>query len=328
MSCYHPLVGFPSGAVNQETGKQKLVIRKEYLKNHTLEDVNKNNGILIPCGHCIGCRLDYSRKWADRMMLEMETEKKGIFLTLTYDDEHCPWSQFDEEGYPIFGTLVKKDFQDFMKRFRKELAKKDLKCRFYASGEYGERFLRPHYHAIIFGIGLDDISDIKFYKRNNIGQNYYKSEKIREIWHNGAICISNVSYETCAYVARYVMKKLSGEMKLSYAERNVIPEFSLMSRKPGIGAHYLEEHPECLDLTNINLSTPEGGRKIQIPEYYLHKLELQDKEKYDKIKEQRKKFASDKVLIELLETDLGFVEYLEQKEEERKSKIKVLRRKG
>lgn len=327
MSCYHPLVGFPADQVNQETGKKKIVIRKDYLKNHSLEEVNLHNGILIPCGHCIGCRLDYSRRWADRMMLELETEKKGIFLTLTYDNEHCPWTQFDEDYMPLYGSLNKRDFQLFMKSLRKEFAKKDLKLRFYASGEYGSKTARPHYHAIIFGIGLSDIDDYKPLGRNDLGQAYYVSEKVQKIWNRGNILITDVSYETCAYVARYVTKKLNGDMTVEYARRNVIPEFSLMSRKPGIGAKYLDEHPECLDFASINLSTPEGGLKVRIPKYFLKKLELQDKEKYDKIMSERRKFASDKQLIELSKTDLSFVEYLEVKENARKEKIRVLKRK-
>lgn len=329
MSCYHPLVGFPSGQVNQETGKEKLIIKKDYLKNHDLEDVNKNNGILIPCGHCIGCRLDYSRKWADRMMLELETEKKGVFLTLTYNNENCPWSQFTEDGIPIYGTLVKRDFQLFMKRLRKYYGwKKDLKLRFFASGEYGTKNFRPHYHAIIFGLGLSDIDDHKPIGRNDIGQTYYFSQELQEIWNRGYVLVTDVSYETCAYVARYVTKKMSGDKAICYSERNVVPEFSLMSRRPGIGSRYLELNPDCLDYESINISTPEGGRKIMIPKYFLDKLELKDPERYDRMKMQRRKLASDKMLLELSKTDLGLAEYLEKKEEIRKSKIKVLKRKG
>lgn len=324
MSCYHPLVGIDTGCLT-ENGKKKLkIVGLDKFKD--LESVNQANGILIPCGHCIGCRLDYSRKWADRMMLELETQKKAIFLTLTYRNEDAHWTYFDNDFQPVFATLDKRDCQLFMKRFRKEF--NDVRIRFFLAGEYGENTLRPHYHAIIYGIGLSDIVDCKLFSRNNLGQRFYSSQKLAKIWSHGHVLLSDVSWQTCAYVARYVTKKLSGQQKISYAERNVIPEFSLMSRKPGIGADYLDLHPDCLDYDFINLLTPDGGKKIPIPKFYLDKLSLSDPEKYDKIKSSRKKFVSDRLLLELGKSDLGLAEYLEMKEEKRKDKIKVLSRKG
>lgn len=335
MSCYHPLIGIPTGELT-ENGKQKLLLRSLNVSADPIKELEKNNGILIPCGKCIGCRLDYSRKWADRMMLELESEKKGIFVTLTYNNENCPWSQFDEEYNPIFATLSKRHVQLFMKKLRKELTKEDIKIRFFASGEYGPKTLRPHYHLIIFGIGLSDIGDLQPHGWNDLKQPYFISEWLEKIWSRGHVLISDVSFETCAYVARYVTKKMTGDMAINYAIRNCIPEFSLMSRKPGIGMRYLQEHPECLDFENINISTREGGRKISIPKYYLDQMtkEIIDKKenplfnpgKYDKMLEQRRKFASDKMMIELSKTDLGFAEYLAVKEENKKNLIKVLKR--
>ena len=323
MPCYHPLVGFPSGKIT-ENGKEKLVIKPEYLKKHTIDDVNLNNGVLLPCGHCIGCRLDYSRRWADRMMLELETSRSAIFVTLTYDNDHIHWSQYDVNNCPIFGTLDKRDCQLFMKRLRKEFS--DVKIRFYLAGEYGETTLRPHYHAIIYGIGLSDIGDCVAFGRNDLGQAYYISKRFQEIWSLGNVLLADVSWQTCAYVARYVTKKMNGEKSISYAQRNVIPEFSLMSRKPGIGREYLELHPDCLDSVNINLSTPEGGLKISIPKYYLKQLELSDNEKYVKMMEQRKRFAQDSLYLKLSKTDNDFVEYLSVCEGNKIAKIKALKR--
>lgn len=327
MSCYHPLIGIQTGELTKN-GKQKLRI-VGLDKNDSIEKIKRNEGILIPCGKCIGCRLDYSRKWADRMMLELETQKKAIFVTLTYDNDHVHWSQFYDNDEPMFATLEKKDCQLFMKSLRQHCIR-DLgieKIRFFLAGEYGEHTLRPHYHAIIYGIGLSDIMDCKLFSWNTLGQPFYSSEWLKKIWTHGNVLLSDVSWKTCAYVARYVTKKMTGEMAKSYAERNVIPEFSLMSRKPGLGSDYLKLHTDCLDFSSINLMTPDGSQKIQIPQYYLRKLELIDKEKYDKIKNERKRFANDKMLLELSKTDLGLAEYLEQKEYKRKQKVKVLKRK-
>lgn len=328
MSCYHPLVAFPSGSIG-ENGKEKFVIKKEYLFSHSLDEVYSNDGILIPCGHCIGCRLDYARKWADRMMLELETQKKAVFLTLTYDNEHAHWTQFYEDGSGMFATLDKKDCQDFMKRLRQHCLR-DLgieKIRFYLAGEYGDQTLRPHYHAIIFGLGLSDLADVQLFSRNDLGQPFYVSSWLQEIWTHGHVLLADVNWKVCAYVGRYVTKKLNGDAAISYAERNVLKEFSLMSRKPGLGREYLDLHPDCFDFQSINLSTPEGGLKISIPQYYLKQLELTDPERFAIIKAERRKFVSDKNLLELSKTDLGFAEYLAVKEENRKQKIKVLKRK-
>ena len=87
MPCYHPLIGIPTGETTVN-GKKKLFIRDLRNSGDAELELKKNkDAVLIPCGRCFGCRLDYSRQWADRMMLELETEKKAVFLTLTY--VHC-----------------------------------------------------------------------------------------------------------------------------------------------------------------------------------------------------------------------------------------------
>ena len=107
-----------------------------------------------------------------------------------------------------------------------------------------------------------------------------------------------------------------------------------MSRKPGLGREYLDSHPDCLDFENINLSTPEGALKIRIPKYYYKQLisdsktnKLQDAEKYDKIMEDRKKFAENDMLLQLQKTGLSFLDYLEVKEQKKLNSVKRLYRK-
>ena len=96
MSCYHPLVGIWKGDYT-ENGKKKYEIQGNLDPRDCPSVYDK---IVIPCGHCIGCRLDYSRSWADRMMLELETAGCGIFATMTYDNEHLPISDFRKADYP------------------------------------------------------------------------------------------------------------------------------------------------------------------------------------------------------------------------------------
>lgn len=324
MPCYHPLIGIPAGE-KTVNGKEKLWLRKSKDSADFQKELEKNkNAVLIPCGKCIGCRLDYSRSWADRMMLELESSKKGIFLTLTYDNDHVTWLNDNVTGEEV-GSLNKRDCQLFMKSLRKKY--NDIRIRFYMAGEYGPKTQRPHYHCILFGISISDIGDCTPFGRNELGQQYYISPTIADIWERGNVLLSDVSWKTCAYVARYVTKKINGVLEeIVYGTSGRQKEFSLMSRKPGIGRMYLDDHPDCLDFEYINLSTPDGSLKISIPKYYLKTLELSDPDRYANMKEQRKKFASDKMLIELANTDLSYVDYLETKEMNKISKVKSLKR--
>lgn len=318
MSCYHPMIGIP-----QPSGSYKIVSSKD---SEFFKWVRKQNpgSILVPCGRCIGCRLEYSRSWADRMMLELETAGKAVFITLTYNNEHVPIAMLGEDDVPVSFTLWKKDFQDFMKRLRRHFD--PVKLRFYASGEYGENTFRPHYHAIIFGIGLDDFNDLIPKGKNELGQIYYISKTLEDIWSNGFGMICDVSWNTCAYVSRYVTKKVYGFDGKAFEFLNVVPEFSLMSRKPGIGRQYLTEHPDCLDFESINISTDENGLKIPIPKYYLKQLRLTDQERYDKLMKKRCEYADDRMLLKLQKTGLSFLDYLEVEEQNKLRSVNSLRR--
>lgn len=318
MACYEPLVGIDYGARTEE-GKHRYKVVGKYdpVKAKELYP----DSVIIPCGKCIGCRIDYSRNWADRMMLELETAQKAVFVTLTYDDDHLHVC-YEKDGRK-YGSLNKRDWQLFMKRLRKYFG--DKKIRFYMAGEYGDRTRRPHYHAILFGLGLDDFSDLRGHGFNELRQRYYISDTLARIWSNGFVLLSDVSWSTCAYVARYVQKKVGKTSFLCDVYRQP-PEFSLMSRKPGIGADYLEQHPDVLDYQNINLSTPEGGKKLQIPKYYLKKLSLTDPEKYAILSEERRRYADDHLMVSLLGTDKSYLELKKAEQEYKQGRLKTLKR--
>ena len=284
--------------------------------------------VVVPCGRCLGCRLDYSRSWADRMMLELETEKKAIFCTLTYDNDHVPILS-DDQGEVLGFTLDKRDCQLFMKRLRRRYDGKDghsfAKIRFYLSGEYGSQTLRPHYHAIIFGLSLDDFPDRILKGVNELKQPFFCSDSFSELWPNGFILLSDVSYNTCAYVSRYVLKKAYSDYSEA-SERGVSPEFNLMSRNPGIGSRYLELHPDCLDLTSISLSTDRTGKKIMIPKYFLRKCSLSDPDRYDRMCLERKSLARRSEALKLSSTTLSYLDMLELEENSKLSSCRVLDR--
>ncbi len=187
----------------------------------------------LPCGSCIGCRLEHSRQWAVRMMHEAQMHDSNSFITLTYRDEDLP----------LNGVNVG-HFQDFMKRLRSRLSPRAI--RFFHCGEYGEKFSRPHYHAIIFGF---DFPDKVVWKDSN-GHALYKSVFLDRVWSRGHCLIGDCTFESCAYVARYCVKKVNGELAHDHYWRvnevtgelvEVTPEYCTMSRRPGIGASWMDK---------------------------------------------------------------------------------------
>ena len=320
MSCYHPMLGVPDYESLSENGKRIYKILP-YSIYDPLDRSLYPGAISIPCGKCIGCRLDYSRSWADRMMLELDHTKKGVFFTLTYDNDHVPLT-CDDDGQFGWFTLEKSDLQKFFKRLRKRF--KDKEIRFYAAGEYGSNTQRPHYHAIVFGLSLDDFPDRSLQGKNELGQCHYRSDLLQGIWKQGFCVLSDVSWKTCAYVARYVTKKvLSSDGFLEYTY-GCAPEFSLMSRRPGLGAYYMFDHPDMFANSNIYVSGHD--QPISIPKYHLKKLELIDKDLYDKIIQERSVYARDRELKKLINTDLSYVEQLEVEENKKLARTSALKR--
>lgn len=161
-------------------------------------DVQRSGNLLIPCGTCIGCQLSRGREWAIRCELELLDHLHVSWCTLTYDESNCP------------STLRKSDLSDFVRRLRKRMA--PTKFRFFASGEYGERRGRPHYHAILFGLPV--------------------TAPIQSCWQFGAARVDPLSDGTIAYVAGYCAKKAYTGPPRHYGYQ---PPFVLMSRRPGIG---------------------------------------------------------------------------------------------
>lgn len=200
--------------------------------------------IWVPCGQCIACRLNRASDWAVRIMHEKKMVGSACFITLTYDQEHVPWVS-DKHA-----TLVKRDVQLFLKRLRKEL--EPAKIRYYLCGEYGEQYGRPHYHIIVFGLSKDNAERI-----------------VPLVWRFGLVHIGDVTFDSAAYVARYCTKLLTGKKKEWYSERNILPEFSLMSRRPGIGATWLEKYGNEVK-THHNVIVK--GKKMCPPRYYKDRV--------------------------------------------------------
>lgn len=213
MPCYHPLPAWWSKRKN-ESGKRGITFRAA--------DGFKDRPLEVPCGRCLGCRLEYSRQWAVRCMHEAKMHESSVFVTLTYDNEHLP---VDAKGVE---TLRPRDYVLFMKRLRLTHAG----VRFFQCGEYGDRLKRPHHHALLFNCWFSD----RRYLKSRDGVELFTSAELDRLWGNGQCTFGAVSFESASYVARYTMKKVYGDESW-YAGR--VREYCTMSRRPGIGSGFV-----------------------------------------------------------------------------------------
>lgn len=269
MPCYHPLTGYFSKEVNR-SGRRSIVF-------NPAQALEPDRPIKLACGQCIGCRLEYSRAWAVRIMHEASLYEDNCFVTLTYDNDHLPKD----------GTLVLEDFQKFMKRLRKRFP--GQKIRYYHCGEYGEKFARPHYHVILFNLDFPDKKEVQ--EENYLGDKYYVSEILGSLWTSGISRIGQVSFESAAYVARYVTKKVNGERaedhysivdQVSGEVRERRREKASMSK--GIGKGWFEKYMSDLYPSDFVVMR---GKKMNVPSYYDSQYEMLYPEEFESIKEDR-----------------------------------------
>lgn len=249
MPCYHPLTGYRSRDVNP-SGKRSIVF------NPGPKASFSGIPVKLPCGQCIGCKLERSRQWAVRCVHEASLYDDNAFVTLTYDDKHLPSD----------GSIHVGHHQRFMKRLRKLISPK--KVRFFHCGEYGEKSGRPHYHTLLFG---HDFSD-KVLLKESRGEEYYVSPTLETLWPFGHSVLGKVTFESAAYVARYISKKITGpRADEHYAGRK--PEYVTMSRRPGIAQTWFEKFKS--DLFPDDFVVIEG-RTMPVPRYYLSKLPVEE----------------------------------------------------
>lgn len=268
----------------------------DYEQNPRIYDAKYRKIQQVPCGKCIECRLEKSRQWANRIMIECRDRSLNEcwFLTVTYAPEHIPHNITvnTETGEEIEGlTLDKKDISNFMKRLRRnrEYHHKETGIKFYLCGEYGSKTQRPHYHIAIMGLHLDPEKDLKFYKDTSAGR-LWKWEEGSEIWGKGFVVVGRLEWDSAAYVARYIMKKQLGpEAEQYYQSRGQIPEFVQMSRRPGIGREYYDKHKQEI-YEHDSILVKKGGMVLQAkpPKYYDNLFDVEYEDLMHKVKVKRK----------------------------------------
>lgn len=259
------------------------------------------------CGSCLGCRLKKSKQWAVRCLKELENWSQACFVTLTYNDNCLPYAYSHNviKGYDDYGneipivepTLYRRDLQLFVKRLRRELGKLGLndKIKVFYAGEYGDENHRPHYHLIIYGFRPFDLVD---YKVNRFKQQLYTSEFLESLWYRksleldkkvrrkwkkvpcGFVVVGDVSFQSCSYVARYILKKQS---TIDNGLHAYCKEFLGVSN--GIGLKFLEDNYKTIFANgSINYVVDDKIKTCPIPRYYLEKLADIDEELYLKQK--------------------------------------------
>ncbi|AXL14483.1 replication initiator protein [Microviridae sp.] len=290
MTCFNPLQAWRVPGLTKN-GKQQLTFNRGEASSVTCL---KTSEVTLPCGQCSGCRLERSRQWAMRCMHESSLWSSNCFITLTYDNDNLPSD----------GSLDKSHAQKFMKRFRKRFSgidsytdstgKVSNPIRYYYCGEYGDKYGRPHYHFIIFNFDFDDKL---FFKRLNDSV-LYTSDKLASLWPYGYSSVGSVTFESAGYVARYCMKKITGDASKEHYKRvdpdtgevfDILPEYNDMSRRPGIARDWYEQF--ISDVYPKDFVTVRG-KKMQPPRYYDKLYEVDNPDAFKAIKEKREKLNS------------------------------------
>lgn len=270
MPCYRPLTGFWDG-VGGKVAFSPSVHAKARLE--------------LPCGRCIGCRLERSRQWAVRLTHEAQMHDFSVFVTLTYDDRHLPADR----------SVSKRELQLFLKRLRQELA--PIKIRFFGVGEYGDQTFRPHYHLLLFGVHFADQIRLR---DTPSGHPLYRSPTLEKVWKLGHSSFGAVSFDAARYVAGYCVKKISGAKAPEHYRRvdpftgevfQVQPEFALMSLKPGIGRSWYERYGSDVYPSDELVMQGFPGKP---PRYYDTLAKQSVPEDFEAVRGKRMKHASDR----------------------------------
>lgn len=332
MACKHPLVRFeyPNGDVKIMSLEKKIELDLIDLVNKKGQSPIKEQQ--IPCGKCIACRLNYSKNWANRLSLELKNipENQKWFLTLTYNEENLHTTQgVDPETGEIYTSnrLDERDMQLFLKRLRKNRAEKcgHENIRYFYCGEYGSTTERAHYHIIVWNMTLDE-TKLKKFKVNEAHQQLWKCPEIEEIWKKGHVVAGKVSWESIAYVARYMLKKQKGQGAEEYYKlKGQTPEFCRMSTHPGIAKNYYLEHKdEIYKLDEITLAKNKGAFKIKPPRYFDKLYDLEYPEELKEIKAHREEVAKENMKLKLTKTTRTELEQLQIEENSIKQKSQKL----
>lgn len=268
MACFKPMTAWFGTGYSVDTGKPKMVFQIEKAND-------PSKPFFLPCGKCIGCRLSRSAEWADKIYFESMSHERSCFATFTYGDGELP---------PL-GSLCKPDIQKLNKRLRFD----GLKFRYVYTGEYGDKFGRPHYHAILFG--QDFSEDRVLDGLTPSGFNQYISPYLEDKWGKGRVRISDLDRGNALYMAGYAIKKIGGdEADDHYYGRE--REFLIASNRPGIGSDEYRKHRDFYcDNGTIHVPSKSGLRLRPVPKSFYNIEKRERPEIYECVSEVRREEA-------------------------------------
>jgi len=271
MPCTHPNVTLqvPGLSKNLKPNRKFLGSALTFFGTKKLNQKTSHKLKLIPCQQCMSCRLDKSLDWALRLTYETKFWPTSSFVTLTYDNEHAT----DSISGPRLTT--------FIKDLRRRLDYRGLgKIKFFGIGEYGEKKGRPHYHAIIYGGPFEYTPGAEAEPARGGGKQW-TSEHIQAVWEEGIHRISEVTFESAAYVARYALKKITGAPASAHYGSKA-PEFMRCSN--GLGRLHFEQWKK--DIYPAGTIIREG-RAISAPKYFDRLIEQTDPEMWEHTQKER-----------------------------------------
>lgn len=298
MPCYKP------GRLDLRTGGRPIYYGHLQIAGGVAPALIPGQVVPGPCGKCTGCRLERSRQTAVRLVHEAQLHDRTSFLTLTYNDASLRWADARLEDQRasdaaqvkdsvvdttrtretcthegIHATLSYDDLRGFTQRLNSDLRRRFGKgVRYYACGEYGERTHRPHYHIAVFG---EDFSDDRLEWKHSNGHQLWRSSRLARLWPHGDADIGDLTFESAAYIARYIMKKINGVMAVDHYRRLdregnenwLKPEFNVMSRRPGIASEWFKQFKSDVYPHDHVISR---GHPAKPPRYYDKLLEQID----------------------------------------------------
>lgn len=306
MPCYYPIA-----AVQPYPGAPLQLFKRE--QKHLFKNIHGRH-LEVPCQQCSGCKRRSALQWALRCVHHAQLHRYNSYITITYDDKHLPANS----------SLQHRDFQLLMKKIRNRLVRgrftndtasnwdtllysryggiphtpgnvqelvKALKpeISFYMAGEYGPKHGRPHYHALLFGL---DFNDKEYIGRTKAGEKIYNSPTLTKLWGNGYTSIGKLTFASAAYIARYVMKKRTGDgckhhYEILDLETGEIikkqKEYNQMSK--GIGETWLRQYSADVYTQDAIITTE--GRKLRPPRYYDKLYKRMDQAHLEQIKRAR-----------------------------------------
>lgn len=319
---------------------------KEYLLN--VHHFPSEHIQILPCGQCLTCRLGRAKTWAVRCMHELEYHKHAIFCTFTYNDSFLPMGNYVNLFGEFFDTsLHKKDMQDFFKRYREYERDEhnNVGIKVFYCGEYGELNGRPHYHAIIFG---NTPFEDAYLWRVKDDYRYYRSPTLERLWSVSKLCngqrfylpighveFTDVTFHTCAYVARYCLKKVTGKPLKNFRDNAelIYPSFSLrvepficMSRRPGIGAQYALDHLDSIyEYDQVYYLKEFKAYSSKPPRYYDKLFDVDHHDQLETLKELRVKSAlAAKTSIPYVGDEVSYFSSRASLDKEREARRKVV----